>query len=38
VGETADFDFKPFSPGIYHLQFIYMGGFFTWTYIWIVTN
>ena len=31
VGETADFEFKPLTPGIYHLQFIYMGGFFTWT-------
>ena len=38
VGETGDFEFKPLTAGIYHLQFIYAGGFFTWSQKWIVTD
>jgi len=38
VGETADFEFKPVSAGVYSLQFIYEGGALTWTQKWIVTN
>ncbi len=38
VGETADFEFKPLKPGIYHLQVIVVEGQFFWTQKWVVTD
>ena len=37
VGETADFVFKPLTPGIYTLKFMYAEQF-CWTQKWVVTD
>jgi manganese oxidase len=38
VGETADFEFKPLSPGIYELKVTLDYGYYSWTQKWIVND
>jgi FtsP/CotA-like multicopper oxidase with cupredoxin domain len=38
VGETADFEFKPTTAGIYELQVVLIEGQYSWTQKWIVKD
>jgi FtsP/CotA-like multicopper oxidase with cupredoxin domain len=38
VGETADFEFKPITAGIYELQVVLIEGVYSWTQKWVVTD